>query len=134
MVMARLISFLARAKSELCSKMLTYVGHYGKDKNRDVIVAFPDVDPSSILVLPEGSDQHGILDSSMDGLQDATFDRPHLWYPTSKVISALKLFIVGGDQLSGSNTYRWTHEFKISYHLLEIYRDIKNRPFPSVEV
>ncbi|KAL4036276.1 hypothetical protein IC575_005004 [Cucumis melo] len=77
------------------------------DKNRDVIVAFPDVDPSSILVLPEGSDQHGILDSSMDGLQDATFDRPHLWYPTSKVISALKLFIVGGDQLFGSNTYRY---------------------------
>lgn len=79
------------------------------DKNRDVIVAFPDVDPSSILVLPEGSEQHGNLDSSVDSLhlRDATFDRPHLWYPTSEVIRALKLFIAGGDELSGSNTYRY---------------------------
>ncbi|KGN63620.2 hypothetical protein Csa_013990 [Cucumis sativus] len=77
------------------------------DKNRDVIVAFPDVDPSAILVLPEGSNRHGNLDSSVDRLQDATFDRPHLWYPTSEVISALKLFIAGGDQLSSSNTYRY---------------------------
>ncbi|XP_038880130.1 alpha-N-acetylglucosaminidase-like [Benincasa hispida] len=79
------------------------------DKNRDVIVAFPDVDPSSILVLPEGSERHGNLDSRVDSLRlgDAMFDRPHLWYPTSEVTRALKLFIAGGDQLSGSNTYRY---------------------------
>lgn len=107
-----------------------------KDKNRDVIVAFPDVDPSSILVLPEGSEQHGNLDSSVDSLhlRDATFDRPHLWYPTSEVIRALKLFIAGGDELSGSNTYRLTHEFKTSFYLFETYRDIKYRPFLSVQV
>lgn len=86
-----------------------------KDKNRDVIVAFPDVDPSSISVLPEGSDQHGKLGSSIESLRDAMFDRPHLWYPTSEVIRALKLFIGGGDQLSHSNTYRLTLEFEISY-------------------
>lgn len=83
-----------------------------KDKNRDVIVAFPDVDPSSISVIPEGSDRH-----DAGSLQDAIFERPHLWYPTSEVIRALKLFIASGDQLSGSNTYRLTHEFKISYYL-----------------
>lgn len=78
-----------------------------KDKNRDIIVAFPDVNPSSILVLLEGSDRHEKLDSGVNSLREATFDQPHLWYPTSEVIRALKLFIAGGDQLSSSNTYRF---------------------------
>ncbi|XP_022135500.1 alpha-N-acetylglucosaminidase-like [Momordica charantia] len=79
------------------------------DKNRDVIVAFPDVDPSSILELPEGSDRdrYRNFNSSVGSLLHATFDRPHLWYSTSEVIRALKLFIAGSDQLSGSNTYRY---------------------------
>lgn len=90
-----------------------------KDKNRDVIVAFPDVDPSSILELPEGSDRdrYRNFNSSVGSLLHATFDRPHLWYSTSEVIRALKLFIAGSDQLSGSNTYRLTHEFKTYYYL-----------------
>lgn len=64
------------------------------DKNRDVIVAFPDVDPSFI---------------STD-----SFDKPHLWYSTSEVIRALEIFISSGDELSGSNTY--------SYDLVDLTR------------
>lgn len=64
-----------------------------QDKNRDVIVAFPDVDPSLL--------SRAIIKKITD-----SFDRPHLWYSTSEVIYALELFISSGDELSKSSTYR----------------------------
>lgn len=83
------------------------------DKNRDVIVAFPDVDPKSIstlqTVLSDIHEQYGkqylrraILEEPND-----SYDKPHLWYSTSEVIHALKLFLESGNQLSDSSTYRY---------------------------
>lgn len=82
-----------------------------QDKNRDVIVAFPDVDPSFISIAQIFAPQHqkySMVLSRRDSLKDLTdtFDQPHLWYSTSEVIRALELFIASGAQLSGSNTYR----------------------------
>ncbi|KAJ7945919.1 putative Alpha-n-acetylglucosaminidase [Quillaja saponaria] len=79
------------------------------DKNRDVIVAFPDVDPSFISVLRGKYHHYGKPVSRKTVLKEVTdsFDQPHLWYSTSEVIHALKLFIASGDELSGSSTYRY---------------------------
>ncbi|KAJ0527704.1 putative alpha-N-acetylglucosaminidase [Helianthus annuus] len=70
------------------------------DKNRDVIVAFPDVDPT-VYSINRFSTKKSLKD------EDEPFDKPHLWYSTSEVIRALKLFIEGGKELSRSNTYRY---------------------------
>uniref|UniRef100_A0A5B7BGJ5 Alpha-N-acetylglucosaminidase n=1 Tax=Davidia involucrata TaxID=16924 RepID=A0A5B7BGJ5_DAVIN len=83
------------------------------DKNRDVIVAFPDADPSFISIpqvsINGGYQQHSKPVSRRAVLKETTdsFDQPHLWYSTSEAIRALKLFIASGDELSGSNTYRY---------------------------
>lgn len=76
------------------------------DKNRDIIVAFPDVDPSLISVQREWSYHHGNPESRIviNEVTDS-YDRPHLWYSTSEVIRSLKLFISSGDKLSSSSTY-----------------------------
>ncbi|KAI4336089.1 hypothetical protein L6164_014661 [Bauhinia variegata] len=80
----------------------------GYDKNRDVIVSFPDVDPSLISVQHEHS-LHYAIPNTRTVIKEVTdsFDRPHLWYSTSEVINALKLFIASGDVLSSSNAYRY---------------------------
>ncbi|KAJ4850060.1 hypothetical protein Tsubulata_034420 [Turnera subulata] len=85
------------------------------DKNRDVIVAFPDVDPFSILGLPKAY-SNGQLASRRAVLVENSdsYDHPHLWYSTAEVIRALELFISGGDELAGSNTY--------SYDLVDLTR------------
>ncbi|KAI3499382.1 hypothetical protein L1887_35181 [Cichorium endivia] len=70
------------------------------DKNRDVIVAFPDVDPSFLS-------RNSFLNKKSLKDTDETFDKPHLWYSTKEVIRALQLFIEGGDELSESNTFRY---------------------------
>ncbi|CAM8912675.1 unnamed protein product [Rhodiola kirilowii] len=80
------------------------------DKNRDVIVAFPDVDPTTILshlVMPVRRDtpsksRRAILEYGAD-----SFDRPHLWYSNDEVIHALELFITGTDELSESKTFSY---------------------------
>ncbi|XP_016563517.1 alpha-N-acetylglucosaminidase isoform X2 [Capsicum annuum] len=83
------------------------------DKNRDVIVAFPDVDPKSIstqqTVLNYTHDQYGKLYLRRATLEEPndSYDKPHLWYSTSDVIHALKLFLESGYQLSDSSTYRY---------------------------
>ncbi|XP_062169600.1 alpha-N-acetylglucosaminidase-like [Alnus glutinosa] len=79
------------------------------DKNRDVIVAFPDVHPSFISVLQERYNHYGKSVSRRVALEEITdsFDQPHLWYSTSEVIHALELFIASGDELSESNPYRY---------------------------
>ncbi|XP_015068221.1 alpha-N-acetylglucosaminidase-like isoform X1 [Solanum pennellii] len=92
------------------------------DKNRDVIVSFPDVDPNSIstlqTVLNDVHEQYGkrylrraILEEPND-----SYDKPHLWYSTSEVIHALKLFLESGNQLSDIRTYR--------YDLIDLTRQV----------
>ncbi|KAK3035799.1 hypothetical protein RJ639_034615 [Escallonia herrerae] len=92
-----------------------------EDKNRDVIVAFPDVDPSFISTLRmPGQKYHDnrkklsrreLLIYTADS---DSFDQPHLWYSTSEVLHALELFIKSGDELSGISTY--------SYDLVDLTR------------
>ncbi|KAK9107947.1 hypothetical protein Syun_023958 [Stephania yunnanensis] len=83
------------------------------DKNRDVIVAFPDIDPSLIpLVEMPSSEKLGLLKhkvsrrSPLKDLRDS-YQKPHIWYSTTDVIHALKLFLASGDELSASSTYRY---------------------------
>ncbi|XP_034216171.1 alpha-N-acetylglucosaminidase-like isoform X2 [Prunus dulcis] len=79
------------------------------DKNRDVIVAFPDVDPSFISIPPEAFQPNENPVAGRAVLKEITdsFDQPHLWYSTSEVIHALDIFIASGDELSESNAYRY---------------------------
>ncbi|XP_073224933.1 alpha-N-acetylglucosaminidase-like, partial [Cicer arietinum] len=87
------------------------------DKNRDVIVAFPDVDPSLFSLQHEHSRLYG-KPYSRAIIKEVTdsFDQPHLWYSTSEVIHALELFISSGDELSKSSTYR--------YDLVDVTRQV----------
>ncbi|GAV87569.1 NAGLU domain-containing protein/NAGLU_N domain-containing protein/NAGLU_C domain-containing protein, partial [Cephalotus follicularis] len=79
------------------------------DKNRDVIVAFPDVDPYSISTLHGRYHHYDKPISRRAVLKENTdsYNQPHLWYSPSEVIHALELFIACGDELSGSDTYRY---------------------------
>lgn len=91
-----------------------------QDKNRDVIVAFPDVDPYSITVsqvaISRRYQDNRIRFSSRTVLEELTdsFSKPHLWYSTSEVIEALRLFLSSGDEVSETSTYR--------YDLIELTR------------
>ncbi|MBA0633965.1 hypothetical protein Godav_029879 [Gossypium davidsonii] len=86
------------------------------DKNRDVIVAFPDVNPSLISSPLEMYPHNGKPTSRRAVLREKTnaYEQPHLWYSTSEVIKALELFIASGNELSASNTY--------SYDLVDLTR------------
>ncbi|KAG4191085.1 hypothetical protein ERO13_A07G069566v2 [Gossypium hirsutum] len=77
------------------------------DKNRDVIVAFPDVNPSLISSPLEMYPHYGKPTSRRAILREKknAYEQPHLWYSTSEVIKALELFIASGKELSASNTY-----------------------------
>lgn len=79
-----------------------------QDKNRDIMVAFPDVDPAVISVLHESYNDYWKSESRRTALEEImdSFDPPHLWYSTSQVIHALELFIASGDELSEGNNYR----------------------------
>ncbi|XAR50133.1 Alpha-N-acetylglucosaminidase [Bertholletia excelsa] len=83
------------------------------DKNRDVIVSFPDVDPFSISSLGSITGIYHLISKPtsrraiLRERTDDSYDHPHLWYSTSEVVRALELFIKSGDELSGSNTYRY---------------------------
>ncbi|XP_048136061.1 alpha-N-acetylglucosaminidase-like isoform X2 [Rhodamnia argentea] len=79
------------------------------DKNRDVIVAFPDADPSSISFSQLRYRRHGkpLLRRAVLNEKTGLTDQPHLWYSTSEVVRALELFLAGGDQLQSSDTYRY---------------------------
>ncbi|KAJ8753533.1 hypothetical protein K2173_022774 [Erythroxylum novogranatense] len=86
------------------------------DKNRDVIVAFPDVDPFFISVSHPSYNRNGNPVSRMviSNRNADSYDRPHLWYSTSEVLRALELFIASGDELSNSHAY--------SYDLVDLTR------------
>ncbi|KAF9623317.1 hypothetical protein IFM89_000806 [Coptis chinensis] len=83
------------------------------NKNRDVIVAFPDADPFSISLEDVSfNGKHQILTDQVLRLWHVkeltdSYDKPHLWYSTSDVIHALGLLIAGGNEVAESNTYRY---------------------------
>ncbi|XP_047313259.1 alpha-N-acetylglucosaminidase-like [Impatiens glandulifera] len=92
------------------------------NKNRDTIVAFPDVDPHLIVVTKAhsgGIKQANTKWASLEEETDDSYDKPHLWYETSEVIKALQLFLTSGDELSGSNTYR--------YDLIDLTRQVLSK-------
>ncbi|CAD6261970.1 unnamed protein product [Miscanthus lutarioriparius] len=83
------------------------------DKNRDVIVAFPDVEPFVIEtpgLYVDTRQMYSTMPSKnyigKDASSDA-YDHPHLWYDTNAVIHALELFLQHGDEVSDSNTFRY---------------------------
>ncbi|KAG0527829.1 hypothetical protein BDA96_06G266800 [Sorghum bicolor] len=83
------------------------------DKNRDVIVAFPDVEPFVIEtpgLYVNTRQMYSTMPSKnyigKDASSDA-YDHPHLWYDTNAVIPALELFLQHGDEVSDSNTFRY---------------------------
>ncbi|XP_064950061.1 alpha-N-acetylglucosaminidase-like isoform X3 [Musa acuminata AAA Group] len=83
------------------------------DKNRDVIVAFPDVDPSVILI-PEIFEERKLVHfsrqlSEREPLKETanSYDQPHLWYSTADVTRALVLFLENGYDVSDSQTFRY---------------------------
>ncbi|XP_065876467.1 alpha-N-acetylglucosaminidase-like [Euphorbia lathyris] len=86
------------------------------DKNRDVIVAFPDIDPFVISVRHERHHHNGKPVSRRAVLKEVSdsYEHPHLWYSTSEVVGALEIFIASGDELSGSSTF--------SYDLIDLTR------------
>ncbi|KAF9623302.1 hypothetical protein IFM89_000791, partial [Coptis chinensis] len=83
------------------------------NKNRDVIVAFPDAYPFSISLEDISfNGKHQILTEQVlrichvKELTDS-YDKPHLWYLTFDVIHSLGLLIAGGNEVAESNTYRY---------------------------
>nr|CAD1823299.1 unnamed protein product [Ananas comosus var. bracteatus] len=82
------------------------------DHNKDYIVEFPDIYPFlegsqppqrriKDLLLVKKNHRFSLKETSND------LPQPHLWYSTKEVISALKLFLDGGNDLSESLTYRY---------------------------
>ncbi|PWZ41645.1 Alpha-N-acetylglucosaminidase [Zea mays] len=84
-----------------------------QDKNRDVIVAFPDVEPFVIATpgLHVNTRQMYSTVSSKNYIRkdvsSDAYEHPHLWYDTNAVIHALELFLQHGDEVSDSNTFRY---------------------------
>lgn len=95
-------------KAHLCLVICLFLMILKQDKNRDVIVAFPDVDPFFISIAHKRVHHNGkpLSRSALMKSQTDSYDHPHLWYSTAEVIQALKLFIASGDELSASNTFR----------------------------
>lgn len=87
---------------------------WSQNKNRDVIVAFPDVKPSVILneeKLHKTSGTNNFLlqklsEKNLDDTSDVTYEKPHLWYSTADVINALRIFLENGDKVSDIPTFR----------------------------
>lgn len=83
-----------------------------QDKNRDVIVAFPDVEPFVIQttgLYTSANNMYSTMHSKHYEVKDASsdaYEHPHLWYDTSVVMHALELFLRYGDEVSDSNTFR----------------------------
>lgn len=80
-----------------------------QDKNRDVIVAFPDVDPIEILAPNQSRHHHhgkSVSRRTVLTEKSGSYEQPHLWYPTSEVIHALKLFLASANELHESSAFR----------------------------
>lgn len=80
------------------------------DHNKDYIVEFPDVSPSSVTY--QVSKRRGMsitrnhrrfFLSEVSGI----LPQPHLWYSTKEAVKALELFLDAGSTFSESLTYRY---------------------------
>ncbi|CAM0873248.1 unnamed protein product [Alopecurus aequalis] len=80
------------------------------DHNKDYIVEFPDMSPSSFSsqfskrrsISLARKHPRFVLSEVSAGLP-----QPHLWYSTKEAVKALELFINAGDDLSKSLTFRY---------------------------
>ncbi|KAF8728724.1 hypothetical protein HU200_018000 [Digitaria exilis] len=80
------------------------------DHNKDYIVEFPDICPSSFS--SQLSKQRGMSISSNHrrfflSEVSGSLPHPHLWYSTKEAIKALELFLNAGNDFSKSLTYRY---------------------------
>lgn len=96
------------------------------DHNTDYIVKFPDWDPSLDTYSTFSNKNHKQSLIKTHGIRrfilseiKSTLPQPHLWYPTSDAINALKLFIDAGVDLAGSLTYR--------YDLVDLTRQVLSK-------
>ncbi|CAL4939486.1 unnamed protein product [Urochloa decumbens] len=80
------------------------------DHNKDYIVEFPDISPSSFS--SQLSKRRGMSISSNHrrfflSEVSGSLPQPHLWYSTKEAIKALDLFLNAGNEFSKSLTYRY---------------------------
>ncbi|OEL20904.1 Alpha-N-acetylglucosaminidase, partial [Dichanthelium oligosanthes] len=80
------------------------------DHNKDYIVEFPDISPSSFS--SQLSKRRGMSISSNHrrfflSEVSGSLPQPHLWYSTKEAIKALELFLNAGNDFSKSLTYRY---------------------------
>ncbi|KAK8445880.1 hypothetical protein SEVIR_9G402300v4 [Setaria viridis] len=80
------------------------------DHNKDYIVEFPDISPSSFSTqlskrrgMSISSNHRRFFLSEVSG----SLPHPHLWYSTKEAIKALELFLNAGNDFSKSLTYRY---------------------------
>uniref|UniRef100_A0A0D9VU66 Alpha-N-acetylglucosaminidase C-terminal domain-containing protein n=1 Tax=Leersia perrieri TaxID=77586 RepID=A0A0D9VU66_9ORYZ len=80
------------------------------DHNKDYIVEFPDISPSSISsdiskrrTISKMEKHRRFILSEVS----ASLPHPHLWYSKNEAIKALELFLNAGNELSKSLTYRY---------------------------
>ncbi|RCV44741.1 hypothetical protein SETIT_9G399100v2 [Setaria italica] len=80
------------------------------DHNKDYIVEFPDISPSSFSTqlskrrgMSISSNHRRFFLSEVSG----SLPHPHLWYSTKEAIKALELFLNAGNDFSKSITYRY---------------------------
>lgn len=91
-----------------------------QDHNKDYIVEFPDISPSSVTY--QVSKRRGMsitrnhrrfFLSEVSGI----LPQPHLWYSTKEAVKALELFLDAGSTFSESLTYRYVqsaYSFEVS--------------------
>ncbi|XP_073104485.1 alpha-N-acetylglucosaminidase isoform X2 [Elaeis guineensis] len=95
------------------------------DHNKDYIVQFPDSSPfltdsqlskeGWIQKLPTLEQNHRFSFRETN----ANVPQPHLWYSNKEAIKALKLFLIAGNDLVGSLTYR--------YDLVDLTRQVLSK-------
>ncbi|VAI37084.1 unnamed protein product [Triticum turgidum subsp. durum] len=79
------------------------------DHNRDYIVEFPDISPSSFSSQYSKRRSISVVRKHPRFLGEvsASLPQPHLWYSTEEAVKSLELFLKAGDDLSESLTYRY---------------------------
>jgi alpha-N-acetylglucosaminidase len=81
-----------------------------QDHNKDYIVEFPDISPSSVsFQLSKRRGMSIMTNHRRFFLREVsgTLPHPHLWYSTKEAIKALELFLDAGSVFSKSLTYRY---------------------------
>ncbi|VAI22264.1 unnamed protein product [Triticum turgidum subsp. durum] len=79
------------------------------DHNKDYIVEFPDISPSSFSSQYSKRKiiSHVRKHPRFLGEVSASLPQPHLWYSTEEAVKSLELFLKAGNGLSESLTYRY---------------------------